>query len=151
MAARKNMGRIEIYRRKEAVVLNMGEIEIWDGADLSLLRDALVHVIEKKHARSVAIDMTHVKYVPSGFFGMLYDWFEKGVSIYLIEPQEHVMKMLWFKRFFKLRNNSWFLLSSGPSEPFVPDDFDEDEIPARNLSEPIVGPALVHQFTARSL
>jgi anti-anti-sigma regulatory factor len=129
MAARKNMGRIEIYRQKNTVVLNMGDIEIWDGADLSLLRDALVHVISKKNAKSVTIDMTFVKYVPSGFFGMLYDWFEKGIEICLIDPQSHVQNMLWFKRFFINDKTSNFKLYAGPEEPFIPqsEDLEDDD------------------------
>ena len=45
--------------------------------------------------------MSHVKYIPSGFFGMLFDWYEQGVRIRLFSPQPNVARMLWFNRFFE--------------------------------------------------
>lgn len=94
----------------------LGDMEIWDGADLSLLRDGLNHVILKERHRSVAIDMTFVKYVPSGFFGMLFDWFEKGITIRLYSPQERVTNMLWFRQFFDAEADGWYILHSGLRE-----------------------------------
>jgi transketolase len=47
---------------------------LWDGADLSLIRDTLNRLVVKERRRSIAIQMRTVKYVPSGFFGMLFDW-----------------------------------------------------------------------------
>ncbi len=114
MAARKNTERIDVYQNHGAMVLDMGEIEIWDGADLSLIRDMLFVVIDKKGARKVAIEMSYVKYVPSGFFGMLFDWFDKGVEITLLSPQPNVLNMLWCKRFFLHAGNHVYQLYVGP-------------------------------------
>ena len=128
MAPRKNMGRISFYSKQDSTVLDMGDIEIWDGADLSLIRDALAHVIEKKKQKHIAIEMKYVKYVPSGFFGMLYDWFEHGIKIALISPQDHVQEMLWFKRFFIEGESNWYDLYAGPDSPFIPEDDEESEV-----------------------
>ena len=81
-------------------VLDLGEIEIWDGADLALLRETLTQLVEKKNSRSIGVNMRFVKYIPSGFFGMLYDWHEKGVAVRLYAPQPNVEMMLWFRQFF---------------------------------------------------
>ncbi|MEM1062400.1 MAG: hypothetical protein AAGJ97_08740, partial [Planctomycetota bacterium] len=80
-------------------VLDLGEMDIWDGADLALIRDTLIRLITRENKRKIAVDMTHVKYVPSGFFGMLYDWTERGVSIFLYRPQPRIKVMLWFQHF----------------------------------------------------
>ena len=76
-------------------------MEIWDGADMALLRESLTRLITAEKHRAIGVDMTYVKYIPSGFFGMLFDWFETGVQIRLYTPQSNVRKMLWFNQFFE--------------------------------------------------
>lgn len=100
MAERKNTHGLQLTRRGGVSVVDIGDMEIWDGADLSLVRDTLNILIARRGRRAVGIQMQHVKYVPSGFFGMLYDWHESGVSVYLFNPQPRVERMLWFQRFF---------------------------------------------------
>lgn len=128
MAERKSLEGLSLRNHEGTRILHLGEMEIWDGADLSLLRDGLNHVILKERQRSVAIDMTWVKYVPSGFFGMLFDWFDRGVTIRLLAPQPRVQNMLWFRQFFTVERDGWFLLTTGlgmvdPSRA----NWDEDE------------------------
>ena len=112
MAERKSLDGLTLSRQHGTTLMALAAMEIWDGADLSLLRDGMNHVILKEKHRSVAIDMTFVKYVPSGFFGMLYDWYEKGVTIRLYAPQERVINMLWFRQFFAPERDSWYILQN---------------------------------------
>jgi len=91
--------RITIDDRDGFHVLDLGEIDIWDGADLSLLRESLNLLITEQGLASVGVDLTHVKYIPSGFFGMLFDWRERGVDIRLYDPQPNVAAMIWFRQF----------------------------------------------------
>lgn len=101
-------------------LLHVGEMDIWDGADLALLREGLFKLIEKEHCRSIAIDMRFVKYIPSGFFGMLFDWTEKrGVQFALTPPQPNVQKMLWFQRFFHLNAAGMYDLQTDPVNAMV--------------------------------
>lgn len=93
-------------------VIQLGDMEIWDGADLALLRETLVHLFHKMRSRRFGVDMTYVKYVPSGFFGMLFDWHEKGVEIQLYSPQPQVAGMLWFRRFFQPLGDDCYRLNS---------------------------------------
>lgn len=98
--------------------LDLGEMEIWDGADLSLLRDTLTQLIERQKCRSLGVNMHFVKYIPSGFFGMLYDWYEKrGVQFFLTTPQPNVQRMLWFRQFFQKIGSDRFLLVPEPLRP----------------------------------
>ena len=91
--------RITIDARDGFHVLDLGDVDIWDGADLSLLRESLSLLITADGERSVGVDLTHVKYIPSGFFGMLYDWQERGVDVRLYDPQPNVAEMIWFRQF----------------------------------------------------
>ncbi|MGQ0637536.1 MAG: STAS domain-containing protein [Planctomycetaceae bacterium] len=98
MASKKYM---RVFPDGTVTVLHLGGMEIWDGADMALLRDSLTQLILAQKQRSIGIDMSHVKYIPSGFFGMLFDWYETGVQIRLYSPQPNVQRMLWFSRFFE--------------------------------------------------
>lgn len=92
-------------------LLHLGEMDIWDGADLALLREGLTQIIERDRCRSIVVDMQHVKYIPSGFFGMLFDWHEKrNVWFALTTPQPNVQRMLWFQQFFRRHHSGWFEL-----------------------------------------
>jgi hypothetical protein len=86
-------------------------MEIWDGADMALLRESLTRLIKSERHRAIAIDMTYVKYIPSGFFGMLFDWFETGVRIRLYTPQPNVCRMIWFDQFFETAGGGGFDLN----------------------------------------
>ncbi len=99
-------------------------MEIWDGADLALLRESLTKLVKSGKHRAIGVDMTYVKYIPSGFFGMLYDWHEQGMRMRLFSPQPNVRRMLWFDRFFQSVSENCFELRpeslSAPQPPAFP-------------------------------
>jgi anti-anti-sigma factor len=112
--------RMKITPENQSLLLQIGEMEIWDGADLALLREGLTQLIETERVRSICIDMHYVKYIPSGFFGMLFDWLEKrGVQFYLTAPQPNVQRMLWFRQFFYLTTYGWYEMRPSVSDEAV--------------------------------
>ena len=129
MAERKNTHGLRLSKTSGVTIVDIGNMEIWDGADLSLVRDTLTVLVARRRRRAVGINMRHVKYVPGGFFGMLYDWFESGVQVFLVRPQERIRNMLWFRRFFvQTRPGLWGLeeiYSTG-----IDADLPEDEQPS---------------------
>lgn len=96
--ARKKGCTIEIRSKHHTVV--MGDMEIWDGADLALLRETLARLVDTERRKAIGVDLTFVKYIPSGFFGMLYDYAERNIGVRVYSPQPHVREMLWFREFF---------------------------------------------------
>lgn len=121
MTAQRRFKRMLIEVREGVHLLQLGEMEIWDGADLALLREGLFHLISNEKCDSIAIDMTYVKYIPSGFFGMLFDWQEKcGTRFALTTPQPNVQRMLWFRQFFKMNSLGLFEMQSEPTDPLIP-------------------------------
>jgi hypothetical protein len=97
--ARKKRSSIDVRDGFHVVV--MGEMEIWDGADLALLRETLAKLVDTERRPAIGVDLRFVKYIPSGFFGMLYDYTDRGVSVRLYSPQAHIANMLWFREFFE--------------------------------------------------
>ena len=111
-----NKQRLKIHDWDGVAVLDMGDIEIWDGADLALLRETLIQTIEVEKCRSIGINMRWVKYIPSGFFGMLHDWHERGIAVRLYSPQPNIQMMLWFRQFCDHIAGGCFLLLSEPKQ-----------------------------------
>lgn len=121
MTVQRRFKRMLIDVRDGLHLLQLGEMEIWDGADLALLREGLFRLIDGEDCEAIAIDMRYVKYIPSGFFGMLFDWQEKAhVRFSLTPPQPNVQKMLWFRQFFKLNQNGLYEMQCEPTETIYP-------------------------------
>lgn len=134
MMLQRNFKRMLINVNDGVHLLHIGTMEIWDGADLSLLRDGLFQLIEKEKCRAIAIDMSYVKYIPSGFFGMLIDWQEKRSAwIALTTPQPNVQNMLWFRRFFKLHADGMYELRNDLQEPMAASINDSGVVTERAL------------------
>lgn len=110
--------RLHFHDWNGAKVIDLGTMEIWDGADLALLRETLTNLVEKQRVHSIGVNMAYVKYIPSGFFGLLFDWREKGVRVQLFNPQPHVRRMLWFQQFLQPIGKGCYLLLSEPKEPY---------------------------------
>ncbi|TWU12223.1 hypothetical protein CA54_10460 [Symmachiella macrocystis] len=91
---------LDTFPRDGYIVMDMGDMEIWDGADLALIREMFTRLVDGAKHQNVGIDMSSVKYIPSGFFGLLYDWYERGIGIRLYDAQAHVRDMMWFRQFF---------------------------------------------------
>jgi hypothetical protein len=116
MSKRKLM---QIHTLPDVKVIDMGPMEIWDGADLSLLRETLTRLVDEEGCHSVGVNMTFVKYIPSGFFGMMYDWSDRGVDVRLYTPQSNVQSMLWFRQFFQHESHGCFMLVREPKQPMT--------------------------------
>jgi len=145
--------RLTITEQDGRRLISLGEMEIWDGADLALIRDTLSEQIVDFGRRDLALDMKTVKYIPSGFFGMLGDWKDRGVNIAVYGVQENVGRMLWFQQFFTELHPGCFRLEAEPkfsmdvkfrddkADPLVFEDdsdtLDSDtlEVPAWNREE----------------
>ncbi|MCA9035771.1 MAG: hypothetical protein KDA91_11610 [Planctomycetaceae bacterium] len=109
MSSRKRQC-LNVRVQDDAAIVSLEDMEIWDGADLALLRESLTNLIEKDGFRSIGVDLTCVKYIPSGFFGMLFEWYDAGLQIRLFYPQENVAQMLWFRMFFAAEQDGVYKL-----------------------------------------
>ncbi len=126
MAERKYTHGLSIRQDDRTTVIGIGDMEIWDGADLSLIRDTLISMVRGDGIESIGIDIGCVKYVPSGFFGMLFDWFDQGVQIRLYQPTERVAQMIWFRQFFAMESEGVYALHDGTKCPPVLAGEEED-------------------------
>ena len=118
----KKKQRLNIHSDGTTATVGLGSIEIWDGADLALLREVLSELIEEDRFRSIGVDLESVKYIPSGFFGMLFEWYEEGIQIRLHSPQPNVEQMLWFRMFFIQHAEGHFYLTDEAVRDHTPNE-----------------------------
>ena len=150
MMNRKKRKRLKVEADGETAIVGLDDIEIWDGADLALLREVLGELIEKDDYRAIGVNLHSVKYIPSGFFGMLYEWYEDGIRIILRSPQPNVEDMLWFRMFFVRQPDGSFWLNDEAVRHHTPGqqveyhkreftrELDEEKAP---VNTPTVAPA----------
>jgi hypothetical protein len=110
MAERRHTHGLLIREDRGSSVLSIRQSGIWDAQDLSLLRDTLTQLILSEHCQAVGIDLHAVRFLPSGFFGTLFEWFDRGIAIRLYSPQPRVRNMLWFRQFFVAEREECFRL-----------------------------------------
>lgn len=97
----KKKHRVNLRMVDHTAMIGLDVLEIWDGADLIVLREALAALIESDGHLSIGIDLSSVMHIPSGFFGMLFEWYESGVEVLLYAPGTHVRNMFWFRMYFR--------------------------------------------------
>lgn len=129
--------RMNVYDECGVAVMDLGAMDIWDGADLALIRDTLVALIVREKRQRIGVDMSHVKYIPSGFFGMLFDWKDRGIEVFLYDPQPNVRNMLWFRQFAERCADGAYRLTSIPQEELRPEGVGhwDDELEDPYLAE----------------
>lgn len=110
MSSRKKQ-RLTVCIKEDFAIVALDHMEIWDGADLALIREALTNLIDQDGFRAIGVDLSAVKYIPSGFFGMLFEWYEQGLKVRLYNPQKNVEQMLWFRMFFISDDEGTFKLN----------------------------------------
>lgn len=82
-------------------LLSLDQTEIWGGPQLIRIRDEMKQRLQHPGTRSVTIDISSVKHLPSGFFGLLHDLRDHGLDVKLLGVQDPIAAMEWFRRFFE--------------------------------------------------
>ena len=138
MMNQKKRQRLNVEIDGHCATVGLDQIEIWDGADLALLREVLTEMITRDSYRSIGVNLESVKYIPSGFFGMLYEWYEEGIRIILHNPQPNVEQMIWFRMFFNVQADGSFLLNDEAVRNHTPNEqveYHRKEFTGESVSE----------------
>ena len=99
MASRIHVHGLSVRLDGDAALVCVGRKQVWDRADLSLLRDTF-HRLVHDGSRSISVNLSGLQCIPSGFFGSLMDLSDRGIAVFLVAPHERVRQMLWFREFF---------------------------------------------------
>lgn len=123
---------LRITKREQYITLQLGKFEIWDDSDLELIRETIKQLIKYQDCKAIGINMSYVKSIPTGFFGMLFDFHDKDhVEVRIFNPQAEVATMLWFRKFFEqspIEADVYILLEEPKNYvmPGTPDDWQNE-------------------------
>jgi anti-sigma B factor antagonist len=88
------LGVLEVYEAGELTVVGFGGREILDFVSLAECRDELQDLIRDHDCRSLAIDLTGVKIVPSGLLGLMTTVHSSGVEVHLYNACDAVREVI---------------------------------------------------------
>lgn len=97
-------------------ILRPDDSEMWTLAHIKQLREMIVSKCSP--ASDVQVDMSRVRHVSGGLFGMLCDLHDDGYKIRLREPQASIRNLIWFQRFFEHDSGDVYRFRSCPRYMF---------------------------------
>lgn len=81
---------LEIYQTGPLTVVGFGGREIIHDINIAPLQDDLGKLVEDNACERLAVDLTGVKFIPSGMLGILTSLHRKGVKIEIYNPSDDV-------------------------------------------------------------
>jgi len=85
---------LEIYSTGPLTVLGFGGRTVLDHLRVADCRDWIVELIKEHSVESLAFDLTGVRYIPSGFLGLLASIHKLGVEVLLFNACEDIREVL---------------------------------------------------------
>jgi anti-anti-sigma factor len=85
---------LEVYEAGELTVVGFGGREILDRLSLGECREELMQLIREHECKTLAIDLTKVRLIPSGLLGMLCSIRRQGVAVHLYNASQDVREVL---------------------------------------------------------
>jgi anti-anti-sigma factor len=85
---------LEVYEAGELTVIGFGGRAVLDRLSLSECREELIRLIDEHQCRTLAIDLTGVRLIPSGMLGLLCSIRQQGIGVHLYNPSQDVREVL---------------------------------------------------------
>jgi anti-anti-sigma factor len=82
-----------VYRKGPLTVIGFGS-QRPNRIDLGVCRDELTALLKSTHCRSLAVDLTNVRFVPSGMLGLLATISKVGVELMIFNPNREIRDVL---------------------------------------------------------
>jgi anti-anti-sigma factor len=87
-------GVLRVYETGAVIVLGFGGGEIPDRIDLGTYRAEITSLLQQNQCEMLGLDLTGVKYIPSGMLGMLVSLRQQGITVQLYNPSADVREVL---------------------------------------------------------
>jgi anti-sigma B factor antagonist len=85
---------VRVYETGPLTVVGFGPEDLPEFIDFAECRDEIVDLIRTHGTKTLAFDLTGVKYVPSGMLGLLASLRKEGVEVHLYNPSPDVREVL---------------------------------------------------------
>jgi hypothetical protein len=74
--------------------------ERWEKPEACRMGETVKPLLRDRNLKGIGIDLSDVRFLPSGFFAKLFNWRERGKNVLLTNPHSSVQQMWWFKACF---------------------------------------------------
>ena len=90
----QTVSELEVYSAGELTVIGFGGRPVLDHLNLAVCRDEIVELIRENHCKTLALDLTGVRLIPSGLLGLLASIKRQGVTVQLYNPSADIREVL---------------------------------------------------------
>jgi anti-anti-sigma factor len=93
---------LRVYETGPLTVVGFGGAEILDQVDLVECRKEILDLLKQHESKVLAFDLSGVRYVPSGFLGLLASLKSMGIEVHLYNPSADVREVMAITRLEEL-------------------------------------------------
>lgn len=93
---------LRVYETGPLTVVGFGGAEVLDQIDLVECRDEILELLKLHECKTLAFDLTGVRYVPSGMLGLFASLKRMGIEVHLYNPSADVREVLEITRLNRL-------------------------------------------------
>jgi len=85
---------LRVYEAGTTTVIGFGGEDVFDEVNLAACREEIVKLIDANACKTLGVDLTGVRLVPSGLLGMLTSIRRRGVEVQIYNPSKDVREVL---------------------------------------------------------
>ena len=85
---------LELVQDGETTVLSFGSSEVLDQINLAVCRDQITEIVKRNQTKTLAFEMSGVRFIPSGMLGLLASLRDLVAKIQILNPSADVREVL---------------------------------------------------------
>jgi anti-anti-sigma factor len=85
---------LEVSRDGDVTVIRFGDREILDQINVTACREQIAALVQQNQPKTLAFEMTGVRFIPSGMLGLLASLKDMVGKIQILNPSEDVREVL---------------------------------------------------------
>ena len=89
---------LEVYQPGELTVIGFGGRQILDQLNLAECYDEIMELIRDYNCQTLAVDLTGVRWIPSGLLGVLMSVHRQNIDVHLYNPSTDIREVLEITR-----------------------------------------------------
>lgn len=85
---------LEIVQDGEVTVVGFGGRDVLDQVNIAVCREQIAELVKRNQTKTLAFEMTGVRFIPSGMLGLLASLKDTVGKIQILNPSEDVREVL---------------------------------------------------------
>ena len=85
---------LELVQNGETTIVSFGGSDVLDQINLAACREQITEIVKRNQTKTLAFEMTGVRFIPSGMLGLLASLRDIVAKIQILNPSEDVREVL---------------------------------------------------------